>query len=98
MLNALRLTEGFGLEEFERTTGLPPASVVPKLGELEARGMLCRNEGRFRASALGFRFLNDVLAAFLPDEISRRTPGELYTAQAGRVSDRHFHDFVSEVR
>jgi putative oxygen-independent coproporphyrinogen III oxidase len=98
MLNALRLTEGFTLEEFERATGLPGASVVPKLGELEARGLVCRRKGRYRASALGFRFLNDVLAAFLPDEISRRTPGELYTAPARYVSDRDFHDFVSEVR
>jgi coproporphyrinogen III oxidase-like Fe-S oxidoreductase len=98
MLNALRLTEGFRLEEFERSTGLPGAAVVPKLGELEGRGLVCRHEDRYRASALGFRFLNDVLAAFLPDENSRRTPGELYTAPARFVSDRDFHDFVSEVR
>ena len=98
MLNALRLTEGFRLEEFERATGLPGDVVVPRLGELEARGLVSRDEGGFRASGLGFRFLNDVLAAFLPDENSRRTPGELYTAPARFVSDKDFHDFVSEVR
>ena len=98
MLNALRLTEGFRLEAFERATGLPGASVVPKLGELQVRGLVCRHGGLYRASALGFRFLNDVLAAFLPDENRRRTPGELYTAPARSVSDRDFHDFVSEVR
>jgi oxygen-independent coproporphyrinogen-3 oxidase len=98
MLNALRLTEGFRLEEFERSTSLPGAAVVAKLGELEGRGLLCGHEGRYRASVLGFRFLNDVLVAFLPDENSRRTPGELYTAPARFVSDRDFHDFVSKVR
>ena len=97
MLNALRLTEGFRLAEFERATGLPGSSVRAKLGELASRGLVCEDSGRYRASALGFRFLNDVLAAFLPDENGRRTPGELYTAPARFVSDRDFHDFVSEV-
>ena len=98
MLNTLRLTEGFRLVEFERATGLPGTTVVQKLVELEARGLVFRDEGCFRASPLGLRFLNDVLAAFLPDENSGRTPRELYTASARFVSDKDFHDFVSEVR
>ncbi|HEU4516484.1 MAG TPA: radical SAM family heme chaperone HemW [Steroidobacteraceae bacterium] len=97
MLNAMRLTEGFQLADFERATGLPGASVTAKLGELESRGLVHLDAGRYRASALGFRFLNDVLAAFLPDENGCRTRGELYTAPARFVSDRDFHVFVSEV-
>jgi oxygen-independent coproporphyrinogen-3 oxidase len=98
MLNALRLTEGFRLADFERSTGLPASSVTPRLGDLGSRGLVRLVGDRYRASTLGFRFLNDVLAAFLPDGIARRTPGELYTAPARFVSDRDFRDFVSEVR
>jgi putative oxygen-independent coproporphyrinogen III oxidase len=98
MLNALRLTEGFALEDFRRGTGSGPAAVRPALDSLVGRGLVEVTEGRWRASALGFRFLNDVLAAFLPDEIAHRGPGELYTARGGLVSDRDFRDFVREVR
>ena len=53
--------------------------------------------GRYRASELGFRFLNDLLAGFLPEENARRRPGELYTAPSRFVSDRDFGHFVSEM-
>jgi oxygen-independent coproporphyrinogen-3 oxidase len=98
MLNALRLMEGFALADFERTTGLPAATVLPKLGDYAARRLIDENNGRFRATALGFRFLNDLLAGFLPDENPCRAPGELYTAPSRFVSDRDFRRFVSEVR
>ena len=98
MLNALRLHEGFALVDFERTTGLPAATVLCKLGEFAVRRLVEEKNGCFQATALGFRFLNDLLAGFLPDENSRRAPGELYTAPPRFVSDRDFRRFVSEVR
>ena len=97
MLNALRLAEGFRLADFERTTGLPGATVAPTLGGFAARGLVEAKDGHFRATDLGFRFLNDLLAGFLPEENGRRSPGELYTAPSRFVSDRDFGDFVSEV-
>ncbi len=68
MLNALRLKEGFTASAFERTTGLPAGVVSPTLADLAARGLIETSNGRFRPTALGFRFLNDLMAAFLPDE------------------------------
>ena len=66
MLNALRLTEGFRPADFERTTGLPVEVIRPFLAALEARGLICSIGHRLRPTELGFRFLNDVMAAFLP--------------------------------
>ncbi len=67
MLNALRLREGFESELFSRRTGLPWAAVAKSLEQLIARGLL-ESDGRFyRASPLGWRFLNEVLLRFLPE-------------------------------
>jgi oxygen-independent coproporphyrinogen-3 oxidase len=72
MLNALRLQAGFDLPSFESRTGLPAASVLPTLERLAGRGLMSgAGEARWRATALGQRFLNDLQAAFLP---SRRSP------------------------
>ncbi len=98
MLNALRLAEGFRIADFERATGLPAATVTGKLAAFAAKGLVHLEDGRYRATDLGFRFLNDLLAGFLPDETSRRASGELYTAPSRFVPDRDFRDFVSEVR
>jgi oxygen-independent coproporphyrinogen-3 oxidase len=66
MLNALRLNEGFSLADFERSTRLEEAVIRPALASLESRGLLDRNGDRLRASATGFRFLNDLQSEFLP--------------------------------
>ena len=98
MLNGLRLVEGFRIADFERTTGLAAAVVTGKLAEYAAKGLVHPEDGGYRATSLGLRFLNDLLAGFLPDETSRRGSGELYTAPSRFVRDRDFRDFVSEVR
>ena len=98
MLNALRLSEGFAIADFVRATGLPAATVLPKLREDAERGLVAEHSGQFRATVLGFRFLNDLLTAFLPPKNGRDGSGKLYTATNGLVSDRDFHHFVSEVR
>jgi coproporphyrinogen III oxidase-like Fe-S oxidoreductase len=74
MLNALRLSGGFRLTDFERTTGLAAATVLPKLGDLAKRGLVESEADCYRATDLGFRFLNDLLAGFLPDQTDRRAP------------------------
>ncbi len=69
MLNSLRLTEGFTLENFEARTGLDPKLLAPRLGGLRSRGLLeAQPAGRFLPTALGRSFLNDVMAEFLPTE------------------------------
>jgi putative oxygen-independent coproporphyrinogen III oxidase len=97
MLNALRLVEGFTLADFEHATGLAAATVRGTLATQAARGLIEERDGRFRPTATGFRFLNDLISAFLPEENPRGGRGELYTAPSRFVSDRDFQHFVSEV-
>jgi len=66
MMNALRLAEGFPPGLFAERTGLAIAVAEKALREAEARGLLERDHERIRASALGQRFLNDLLQLFLP--------------------------------
>ena len=79
MLNALRLTDGFRTADFERATGLATGEISSTLATLEARGLIASHAGRMQPTALGFRFLNDVMAAFLPADA---TPGS--ASRAGR--------------
>jgi oxygen-independent coproporphyrinogen-3 oxidase len=66
MMNALRLAEGFSPNLFTERTGLSIAVAERALREAEARGLLERDHQRIRPSALGQRFLNDLLQLFLP--------------------------------
>jgi putative oxygen-independent coproporphyrinogen III oxidase len=73
MLNALRLNEGFALEEFALTTGLDEQTIRPQLDKAMRRGWLELTPGNVRTTPFGRRFLNDVIAAFLPE----RTRGKM---------------------
>ena len=64
-MNALRLLGGFELALFVERTGLEASVILPRLVELKARGLLEQHGDHWRASALGLRFLNDVIGAFL---------------------------------
>jgi oxygen-independent coproporphyrinogen-3 oxidase len=67
MLNTLRLTEGFSAAAFEQRTGQPIGRIAGPLARAVARGLLDRDgPDRWRPTALGFRFLNDLQAEFLP--------------------------------
>lgn len=66
MMNALRLTDGFPVASFIERTGLQIAIAEKPLREAEARGLIVRDHERIRPSALGQRFLNDLLQLFLP--------------------------------
>jgi oxygen-independent coproporphyrinogen-3 oxidase len=75
MLNALRLTGGFEPRLFGERTGLALAAIESQLAEAVSRGLLQHTTARVHATALGRRFLNDLVAAFLPvpsDEVQRR--------------------------
>jgi oxygen-independent coproporphyrinogen-3 oxidase len=67
MLNALRLNAGFTLPQFAATTGLDPGTIRPRLEAAATRDWLTLDGDQVRATEFGRRFLNDVIAAFLPD-------------------------------
>lgn len=65
MLNALRLREGFPLTLFVERTGLELRSHRGFVDAIK-RGLLLDEGQQVRASELGYRFLNDTVACFLP--------------------------------
>jgi len=65
LMNKLRLLEGFDEREFEQRTGLASSVLQAPLARLRARELVEHSAGRWRASALGFNFLNDVVSEFL---------------------------------
>ena len=72
MLNALRLQQGFDLAWFTERTGQPLVMVQSKMSALQAKGLLetfspeaHANQTWLRPTALGHRFLNDVVDTFL---------------------------------
>jgi putative oxygen-independent coproporphyrinogen III oxidase len=67
MMNALRLTEGFDVALFTERTGLPVAAVDKPLAAAESKNLIERDHVRIRPTALGRRFLNDLLQLFLPE-------------------------------
>lgn len=65
MMNALRLNAGFDLDLFPARTGLNLAGILPQLAAAEVRGLLTRDHRRAAPTALGRRFLNDLIGLFL---------------------------------
>ena len=68
MLNALRLPEGFEIARFAERTGLPLGAIERPLGEAERKGLIVRDLQHIRPTPLGFDFLNDLQALFLPEQ------------------------------
>jgi putative oxygen-independent coproporphyrinogen III oxidase len=66
-MNGFRLVEGFEDDLFASRTGLDPQVLAGTLAPLQARGLLDRTPGRWRATPKGFRFLNDILVELLPE-------------------------------
>ena len=66
MLNALRLADGFAVQDFFERTGLPLASIEPALQQAQAKGLIERDLGHIRPTARGFDFLSDLQSLFLP--------------------------------
>jgi oxygen-independent coproporphyrinogen-3 oxidase len=67
MLNALRLREGFKLQDFADKTGLPLTAIQQGLQEAERKGLIERDLVRIKPSERGFDFLNDLQSLFLSD-------------------------------
>ena len=67
MLNALRLREGFALQDYLDRTGLPLSSIDKALQKAEAKGLITRDWARVRPTERGFDFLSDLQELFLAD-------------------------------
>jgi putative oxygen-independent coproporphyrinogen III oxidase len=65
MLNALRLRDGFALQDFTERTGLALSAIAPGLAEAERKGLLARDAARVWPTERGFDFLSDLQELFL---------------------------------
>lgn len=68
MMFALRLNNGFSTQRFEQVTGLSADQLRPKVRSLADRELLSTDRDNIRATPLGRRFLDSVIAEFLPDD------------------------------
>jgi putative oxygen-independent coproporphyrinogen III oxidase len=66
MLNALRLKDGFALQDFMDRTGLPLSTIEQPLRQAEAKGLVTRDLVRVKPTEQGFDFLSDLQELFLP--------------------------------
>ncbi len=67
MMNALRLTDGFPTALFQERAGLPLSVAEKPLRRAEEKGLIIWNVDTIRPTDLGKRFLNELVALFLPD-------------------------------
>lgn len=65
MLNALRLKEGFLLQDYVDRTGLPLSTIEPALKEAQAKGLIERDLVQVKPTERGFDFLSDLQSLFL---------------------------------
>lgn len=65
MLNALRLRDGFLLQDFMDRTGLPLSAIEGPLREAQAKGLVERDLVRVKPTERGFDFLSDLQGLFL---------------------------------
>ena len=65
MLNALRLHDGVSWALFEARTGLCYDSIARQVDKLIAQGLLLDDRQQLQPTALGSRYLNQILRAFL---------------------------------
>ncbi|RTR05646.1 radical SAM family heme chaperone HemW [Halomonas nitroreducens] len=62
-MNALRLTDGVPLSDWQDTTGRPAALLLDRLAAARKKGLLVEDAGRLQASPQGLLFLNELLAS-----------------------------------
>lgn len=65
MLNALRLREGFALQDYLDRTGLPLSSIAKALQQAEAKGLIKLDFQKVTPTERGFDFLSDLQELFL---------------------------------
>jgi len=65
-LNQLRLRAGVDMSEFGPRTGLSGKTAVAAVSEAQSRGLLEQQEQMLVPTELGWRFINEIQALFLP--------------------------------
>ena len=65
MLNALRLRQGFALQDFADRTGMPLSAVRATLDEAQRKGLIEQDTTWVRPTVRGFDFLSDLQSLFL---------------------------------
>ena len=68
LLNALRLREGFALQDFTERTGLSVNAIAKGLEQAQHQGLVEREGNLVRPTERGFDFLSDLQALFLPPQ------------------------------
>ncbi|MGD8558717.1 MAG: radical SAM family heme chaperone HemW [Gammaproteobacteria bacterium] len=68
MMNALRLSEGFSTQMFEERIGLPITVAGDALQQAEQKELIQWDIHTIKPTERGFRFLDDLVAMFLPDQ------------------------------
>lgn len=64
MMNGLRLRDGVPASYFSARTGLSPVTIEDQVKSLQSRGLLEQDPQQYRATPLGYQFLNSLLQAF----------------------------------
>ncbi|MFQ5642508.1 MAG: radical SAM family heme chaperone HemW [Thiogranum sp.] len=67
-LNRLRLRQGFDLADFEAVCGLQRSHLLPPLQRAADDGLLLLEDNRVQHTRQGWRFMNNLLERFLPEE------------------------------
>jgi coproporphyrinogen III oxidase-like Fe-S oxidoreductase len=65
MLNALRLSDGFALQDYRDRTGLPTSTLEKPLQTAQERGLIERDAEWIKPTTRGLDFLSDLQALFL---------------------------------
>jgi oxygen-independent coproporphyrinogen-3 oxidase len=64
MMNGLRLRDGIPIMYFPHRTGLPISAVQTQVEELQRSGLMATDVDNYRATDLGYQFLNTLLQKF----------------------------------
>jgi len=64
MMNGLRLREGLPASYFSERTGLPVSTIEQQVQKLQSQGLLEVDSQQYRATPLGYQFLNSLLQGF----------------------------------
>lgn len=77
MMNALRLTDGFSVQEFEGRTGESIAAVRRILDQAEADNLIERSLQQIKTTDLGANYLDSLLQRFMPDDEDNKPQSRL---------------------
>ena len=67
VLNSFRLSDGFTLDQFKKSTYLSPHHLEPAISFLCDQGLVLRNSTGYKTTPLGQRYLNEIIHKFMVD-------------------------------